>query len=90
MAYKITDRGRLENVDPNADEITCPRTDVLIIATDDGGDLTPEDREQLADNVRMRCHCIHDCCGHRNGGLSFVKKLYDGVYIATITSSLNY
>lgn len=68
---------------------TQPKTAVFILDTE-ADTLSDKDKEHIYDYFRMRCQCDHDCCGHRNGGVSSINRMYAHSYIVTVQSSLNY
>lgn len=54
------------------------------------GRPTEDDDREIREYFRLRCHCARDCCGHRNGGVTFIKPLYDNRFIVLVHTSRNY
>jgi hypothetical protein len=91
IQYNVIASGTLESRDPSGDYDMCePRTTVYMIETEDYADLDDETRENIYDRFRQYCTCAHDCCGHRNGGVSSISRMYEGRYLITVSSLLNY
>jgi hypothetical protein len=71
MQYEIVASGPVEDVDPG--DCCEPTRQVFFIkpteiVSEEGG-LTAKDAARLLERgmVPQRCHCEHDCCGHRFG-----------------------
>lgn len=91
IQYNVIASGTLESRDTSDDYDMCePRTTVYMIETEDWQDLDDETRDQIYENFHLQCHCAHDCCGHRNGGVSAISRVWAGRYLVTVSTLLNY
>lgn len=81
----------LKSHDESSDYDMCePRTTVYMIETENYEPLNEEARDKIYEDFRLQCHCAHDCCGHRNGGVSAIATMWPGRYLITVATSLNY
>ena len=85
--WTVLETGVLTDRMPDPDNYCDPQTLVLILEVEDGETL---DEQEVRDEYRRRCHCAHDCCGHRNGGVTSINRMWAGHYIVTVSTSLNY
>jgi hypothetical protein len=89
--FQIVGSGLLKDHRESEDDYDMcqPKTMVYVLETE-APTLSDDDMQYVYDYFRLRCFCAHDCCGHRNGGVDTVNKMYDNQYIVTVTSALNY
>lgn len=91
MAYTVTDSGELIPRDNSeSDDMTDPRTYAYLIRTENNADLTADEKGEIEDNFEKRCDCTRDCCGHYNGGITSITRVWPGKYIAIATFIRNY
>jgi hypothetical protein len=91
IQYNVIASGTLQSTDESDDYDMCePRTTVYMIETEDYAELNEATRELIHDRFRSRCTCAHDCCGHRNGGVSSITRMWEGRYLITVSTLLNY
>jgi hypothetical protein len=91
IAYTIIEHGTLNSHREDEEYDMCePRTEVYMIETEDQQHLDDETRNGIHDRFRRWCSCAHDCCGHRNGGVTAVATMWPGRYLITVSTSLNY
>ena len=89
--FTVMESGVLTDRTTNDDDYdhTQPKTAVFILETE-AETLSEDDMDHIRDYFRMRCHCAHDCCGHRNGGVSSINRMWSHRYVVVIHSSLNF
>lgn len=89
--FTVMESGVLTDRTTNDDDYdhTQPKTAVFILETE-ADTLSEADEDHIRDYFRMRCHCAHDCCGHRNGGVSSINRMWSNRYIVVVHSSLNF
>jgi hypothetical protein len=91
IQYTIIASGTLESRDPSDDYDMCePMTTVYMIETEDHAELDEASRENIYRTFERRCYCAHDCCGHRNGGVSSITRMWEGRYLITVSTLRNY
>lgn len=89
--FQITHSGLLkDNTKSEDDHDMCETKTMAFVINTEAATLSDDDMQYVYDYFRIRCHCSHDCCGHRNGGVDSVSKMYDNQYIVTVTSMLNF
>jgi len=91
MSFRIMESGTLTDCRDGGDDydMTEPKTTVYILDTEDET-ISEHTKEDIQDYFRLRCYCSHDCCGHRNGGVTSINRMYGHRYIIAVHSSLNY
>lgn len=90
--YTLISSGTLKPVTRESDDeydYTEPRTDVYMIDLVDADTIDDETSFDIRERYRSRCSCAHDCCGHRNGGVSSIVRMYAGRYLVTVSTALN-
>lgn len=89
--FQIIESGLLKDHRESADDYDMcqPKTMVYVLETE-SPTLSDDDKQHVYSYFRLSCHCAYDCCGHRNGGVSTINKMYDNQYIITVTSALNF
>lgn len=94
---RIIQSAMLKDTAPPKDDdydMTEPRDFIHIVETrnpaDTQGRPTEDDDREIREYFRLHCHCQHDCCGHRNGGVSFIRPLYDNRFVVLVHTYRNY
>jgi len=95
MAYEIVEHGKLtatnNNDEPYSHTDMCePYSLALIVETEDGADLSEDEAYELRSDLERRCGCAHDCCGHYNGGVNSITKIWPGRFIVLASYLRNY
>lgn len=91
--YTIIASGTLTDREAKPDDefdMTEPKTEVYMIDIERGAAIEHGTCEHIRDRFRSRCSCAHDCCGHRNGGVSAIARMWEGRYLVTVQTALNY
>ena len=88
MAYTVILHGELEDK-RDGDGLADHRTVAAVVEIDNGGTLSAKDLASLEDTFERRCYCSHDCCGHQNGGVLSISKIWDGRYIVLASYALD-
>lgn len=90
--FKVVESGVLKDRTPSNDDdydMTEPKTACFILETE-ADTLSEQDLDHVRDYFRLRCHCEHDCCGHRNGGVSHISRMWSHRYVVITHTSRNY